>query len=215
MTIRQFISENYDDLRAISEKISRKKAVNHKEDSHDLLMVSIEYALVNEQKFANKTPADMRQMLVAIINNKFRWDHGEYVQCTRIDGWDKTPFDNTLQGCRHLQKLIPTYSLQQDNTSFEITPVNEPDHVGNYITELRSQFNDQQIYKLLSIRLAHEKLTYEEQIVFKHYYLDQLTMRQISKLTHIPLSGNPNTIHGIINKVKKKIMILCNQYLNK
>lgn len=198
MSVEQFISQNYNELLSIAKKVCKKKATNIVEDSHDLLSSTLEYALNNKMKFENKNPGEIRFMLVRAMTNQFKWDKGEFRECVKRSG------------------SIPDTSVHVfSSDNYEIFETIE---IGNdvdrdFFIDRQNKFTTEQTLKILSVIKSHKSLDKLEKQLFKYYFVDQLTMREISEKTGIPLAGNKNTIHGMINELIDKIKILCKKYL--
>ena len=117
--------------------------------------------------------------------------------------WTNSDF-NKLNKCYDELDLASPDKPQDDFLEIKGEYINQ--ELKHFIIDLKENYNEEQVEKILKIREIYLKLDLHEKVLYDLYFTNMLSMRKIAKKIDIPV----NSVYNMITDLKKKIKDLLN-----
>lgn len=190
--IDEYFKERFKYLEGIAANIVKKKnrhSINVQDDKHDLFMYMIDGIYSNIDKFIEFDKRRFEGYCIMVMKNQWTWSKTDYHKL-----FDILPSEDiTIEPSEDI--TVINHLLAEDASQ----------RAKDYIQDLLSKFNEDQISRILKIKIAKSQLSMEHRLAYEYYFEQMLSMRDIAHITNIPLSS----VHRMVNSLKKKIKELC------
>jgi hypothetical protein len=178
----------------VAYNIVAKRTKNRHEEAHDLLSLSLEYALSQRERYIDKPDKEIGLMLRSIMSNKFRWTDSDFNKQKMLLS------NNAIEANDRLRIADKTVSI-----SLIIDSETMPSNFKQFIKDNMMNYTEDQVHKIVATKIAYLQLTKTEKILFDKYFVQNMTMRDVAQNTTLPLCS----IFKNITSLKEKIRELC------
>lgn len=110
-------------------------------------------------------------------------------------------------------KSIETNNLSED-FNFDVLEIYEEhydvisedlsDDVKEFIIDLTRRFSEMEVRQIIKVRHIYLKLPPHERVLYDLYITQMMSLRQVAKKLHLPLSAVHNMVTDLKNKIKRE-----------
>jgi RNA polymerase sigma factor (sigma-70 family) len=216
--IDQFFRDNLSDLSNRCTKIVKSKlqwkSNNHSRDADELLSELYLSVYNNIDSFIKSTVKSFSNYCICFLNNQYKWNNSAYRRTYRDISKHKninySQYERITDNDDNDEYVVELDFCEQD-LSWESISTNAPETMKNYVSRLyASGLNDDAIRKTCAAVLVRQSLTFSDQALFDLYFERDLSTREISTLTKLPLT----TVHNMLVNMKGIIKSKTTKMLN-
>lgn len=148
-----------------------------------------------------------------ICYNQGRWLYSKakdnlkdrYIKKESIDNEISFKKDNRDDASEDFKKLRVSDLLSYTDLRIESDCEMNTQYTKDLLIDLKNNFSDDQIDKLISIELIQHRLTTPERLLFDMYFNQQLSGREIARKAKLPRNAAINMVNSLIKKIKQEL----------